>query len=58
MTAAALADADQKVAEAVAAFEAIPPPEPGEIFKHVYAEITPQLAEQRAALIARSAKGR
>ena len=58
LTAAALADADQKVAEAVAAFEAIPPPEPAEIFKHVYADITPQLAEQQAALIARSVKGR
>jgi pyruvate dehydrogenase E1 component alpha subunit len=43
-----LADADQKVAEAVAAFEAIGPPGPEEIFAHVFAEKTPQLLEQEA----------
>jgi pyruvate dehydrogenase E1 component alpha subunit len=42
--------ADQQVAEAVAAFEALEPPSPEEIFAHVYAEITPALAEQRDAL--------
>jgi pyruvate dehydrogenase E1 component alpha subunit len=45
--------ADQRVAEAVAAFEALPPPGPEEIFAHVYSEITPTLAEQRAELTAR-----
>lgn len=49
------AEADRKVAEAVEAFEAIPPPEPGEIFKHVFAEKTPALLEQEAALMARLA---
>jgi TPP-dependent pyruvate/acetoin dehydrogenase alpha subunit len=53
-----LADADQKVAEAVTAFEAIPPPGPEEIFRHVFAEMTPQLAEQQAGLMARLARGR
>jgi pyruvate dehydrogenase E1 component alpha subunit len=48
-----LAEADRQVAEAVAAFEAIAPPGPEEIFKHVFAEMTPQLAEQQAALLAR-----
>jgi pyruvate dehydrogenase E1 component alpha subunit len=54
----AVAEADRKVAEAVAAFEAIPPPDPEEIFKHVYAEMTPQLAEQQAGLLARLARRR
>jgi pyruvate dehydrogenase E1 component alpha subunit len=53
-----VAEADQKVAAAVAAFEAIPPPGPEEIFKHVYAEMTPQLAEQQAELMARLARRR
>jgi pyruvate dehydrogenase E1 component alpha subunit len=52
------AEADGKVAEAVAAFEALPPPEPDEIFKHVFAELTPRLAEQQAALLARLARRR
>jgi pyruvate dehydrogenase E1 component alpha subunit len=55
-SAAVLAEADRKVAEAVAAFEAIAPPGPEEIFKHVFAEMTPQLAEQQAALMARLVK--
>jgi len=54
----ALAEADQKVAEAVAAFEAIQPPGPEEIFAHVYADLTPPLAEQQAELRARLARGR
>jgi pyruvate dehydrogenase E1 component alpha subunit len=54
--AAAVADADQKVAEAVAAFEAIAPPDPEEIFAHVFAEKTPQLLEQEAGLRARLAR--
>ena len=51
--AAVYTEADRKVAEAVAAFEALPPPGPEEIFKHVFAEMTPQLAEQQAQLMAR-----
>jgi pyruvate dehydrogenase E1 component alpha subunit len=54
----ALADADQQVAEAVAAFEAIPPPGPEELFAHVYADLTPALAEQKAELLARLARRR
>jgi pyruvate dehydrogenase E1 component alpha subunit len=53
-----LAEAERQVAEAVAAFEAIPPPGPDEIFKHVFAEMTPQLAEQQAMLLARLARRR
>lgn len=45
--------ADEQVAEAVAAFEAMEPPSPEEIFAHVFAEITPPLAEQRAELLRR-----
>lgn len=56
--AAVVAEADQKVAEAVAAFEELPPPGPDDIFKHVFAEMTPQLAEQQAALTARLARRR
>jgi pyruvate dehydrogenase E1 component alpha subunit len=48
-----LAEADKEVAAAVAAFEAVEPIRPEEIFKHVFAEITPPLAEQRDALLAR-----
>jgi pyruvate dehydrogenase E1 component alpha subunit len=53
-----LAEADQKVADAVTAFEAIAPPGPEEIFKHVFAEMTPQLVEQQAELTARLARRR
>ena len=52
-----LADADRQVAEAVVAFEAIEPPGPEELFAHLYAEMTPPLIEQEAALNARLAKG-
>jgi len=55
--AAVLAEADRKVAEAVAGFEAIEPPSPEEIFKHVFAEPTAPLLEQQAALLARLARG-
>ena len=53
-----LAEADRKVAEAVVAFEAISPPGPEEIFDHLYAELTPPLAEQQAELMARLARRR
>ena len=49
--AAILAETDAKVAQAVAAFEALEPIQPDEIFKHVFAEITPLLVEQRAYLM-------
>ena len=52
-----LDDPAEKVAAAVAAYEAIPPPEPEEIFAHVYADLTPALAEQQAELKARLARG-
>jgi pyruvate dehydrogenase E1 component alpha subunit len=52
-----LADADRQVGEAVTAFEAIEPPGPEELFAHLYAERTPPLIEQEAALKARLAKG-
>ncbi len=45
------AAADEKVAAAVTAFEAITPPEPKEMFAHVFAELTPGLVEQRAKLL-------
>ncbi|HZK49079.1 MAG TPA: pyruvate dehydrogenase (acetyl-transferring) E1 component subunit alpha [Thermoleophilia bacterium] len=54
---AAWAKADATVAEAVTAFEALDPPGPEEIFAHVFAEITPPLAEQRARLLARLQEG-
>jgi pyruvate dehydrogenase E1 component alpha subunit len=43
-------EADREVAEAVAAFEGYDMPSPDEIFRHVYAEITPPLDEQRDEL--------
>jgi pyruvate dehydrogenase E1 component alpha subunit len=52
-----LADADKQVAAAVDAFEAIEPPGPEEIFRHVFANKTPQLLEQEAELEARLARG-
>ncbi len=55
MEAEVLAEADRQVAEAVAAFEALAPPGPEEIFAHVFAEKTPQLIEQEAELQARLA---
>ncbi len=48
--AAVKARAGEKVAKAVAAYEALGPPPPEEIFKHVYAEMTAPLAEQQAEL--------
>ncbi len=56
--AAVLAEADRRVAEAVASFEAIEPPAIDEIFNHVFSESTPLLAEQKAALMKRLAATR
>jgi len=39
-------EAQKQIDEAVKAAETIPPPEPEEIFKYVFAEMTPQLKEQ------------
>lgn len=50
-------EAVRKVAEAVTAFESMEPPPPEEVFAHVFAEITPPLAEQRDRLLQRL-KGR
>ena len=50
---AVAAEADEQVGEAVARFEAIVPPGPEELFAHVYAELTPALAEERDALLRR-----
>ena len=52
------AAADAEVATAVSAFEAITPQAPEEMFAHVFAELTPALAEQRALLAARRNEGR
>ncbi|MCL5735867.1 MAG: pyruvate dehydrogenase (acetyl-transferring) E1 component subunit alpha [Actinobacteria bacterium] len=55
--AAVQAEAENRVAEAVTAFEAIPPISPEETFKHVFADLTPPLAEERDALLRRLATG-
>jgi pyruvate dehydrogenase E1 component alpha subunit len=52
-----LAEANDEVAKAVEAFEAIPPIEPEELFAHIYAETPPTLVEQRKVLETRSRKG-
>jgi pyruvate dehydrogenase E1 component alpha subunit len=53
LAAEVLAGADARVAEAVDAFEAIAPITSDEIFAHVFAELTPQLVEQRDLLRSR-----
>ncbi len=45
------AEAEAKVGGWVEAFEAISPPEPDEIFRHVFAEPTPALRAQREELL-------
>ena len=50
MAAQVLQAAEQRVTAAVDAYEAITPPEPDEIFAHVFAEPTPALLEQQAEL--------
>ena len=38
---------DEEIAEAIRRFEAMPPPDPLQMFEHVFAELPPGLAEQR-----------
>jgi pyruvate dehydrogenase E1 component alpha subunit len=44
---------DEEIARAVERFEAMPPADPLAMFDHAYAELTPDLAAQRAELAAR-----
>ena len=48
---------DEEIAQAVQRFEATPPPDPLTMFDHVYAELSPDLAAQRAELAEREAAG-
>lgn len=48
MLAACTAEVEQAMAEAAA----VPPPPPQDMFRYMYAEMTPQLREQEAALLA------
>ena len=48
---------DAEIAEAVARFEALPPPDPRTLFDHVYAELPPDLEAQRDALVRRLDEG-
>lgn len=50
-------EADEKVAEAVAAYEALDPPPPDEVFAHLYDELPPDLAAQQTALLSRVRTG-
>lgn len=52
-----LADTERRVQEAVDAFDTIEPPSPEEIFRHVYAEMTAPLAQQRRELLSRPGEG-
>ena len=48
---------DAEIAEAVARFEAMPPPDPLTMFDHAYAELPPHLRAQREALARRLRDG-
>jgi pyruvate dehydrogenase E1 component subunit alpha len=48
---------DAEIAEAVARFEALPPPDPLTMFDHVYAELPPHLRAQRESLAHRLREG-
>jgi pyruvate dehydrogenase E1 component alpha subunit len=43
-------EADEELADAVDAAESEPDPDPDDVFDHVYAEVTPELADQKASL--------
>lgn len=45
------ADVKERVAEVVAKLESAPPPDPSNLFTHMYAELPPHLIEQRDALL-------
>jgi pyruvate dehydrogenase E1 component alpha subunit len=49
------ANVDRDISDAIARFEALPPPDPLTIFDHVYAELPPHLAAQRGEVAARLA---
>ena len=51
------ADVDAEISDAIARFEALPPPDPATIFDHVYAELTPHLRAQRESLAQRLRDG-
>jgi len=53
-----VADIEEEIGEAITRFEAIPPPEPEEIFRHVFAEPTEPLRSQEAELMTRLARRR
>jgi pyruvate dehydrogenase E1 component alpha subunit len=46
--------AEEEVAEAVATAEAAPPPDPADVFDHVYETLPPRLREQRDAVLDRA----
>src|SRR5262249_9699411 len=48
---------DEEIAQAVQRFEMTPPPDPLTMFDHVYAELPPDLAAQRAEVAEREAAG-
>jgi pyruvate dehydrogenase E1 component alpha subunit len=50
-------EVDQEISEAVRRFESLPPPDPLTVFDHVYAEMPPHLAAQRAAVASRLGSG-
>jgi pyruvate dehydrogenase E1 component alpha subunit len=47
-----LAECTAEVEQAMEAAAAVPPPSPQDMFRYMYAEMTPQLIEQEAALLA------
>jgi pyruvate dehydrogenase E1 component alpha subunit len=49
--------ADTEIAEAIARFEALPPPDPLTLFDHAYAELPPEVRAQRDALARRLRDG-
>jgi TPP-dependent pyruvate/acetoin dehydrogenase alpha subunit len=46
-----------EIQEVVAAYEALPPPDPGQLFDVVYAELPPQLRQQRLAYLQSLGRG-
>src|SRR5262249_57059450 len=48
---------DEEIARAVQRFEATRPPDPLTMFDHVYAELPPDIAAQRAEMAEREAAG-